>query len=842
MEGSDGGVLLPPELIRDSPAKYPEALRGSDIGGDVQLAVDVDEEGAVSQARLLSGANPLMNRAGLEAAAGLQFRPATLNGTPIAVEIFYTYHFRPQQSVPAAASPRATLQGLVRTRGSRKPIGGAHLAADTGESTDTDGAGRFALALAPGRHAIAVNAAQHRGNTFTEVLEDGQTLEVVYGLTPGRVNPYETVVRADRDRAEVSRITLSGAELREIPGTLGDPFRVVMLLPGVGSVVSGLAYPVVRGAEPAATGYYLDTIEVPILFHLLLGPAVVYPDFIDRIDFYPGAPPPEYGRNIGGVVEGTVARTRDDRVHASAYVDFINTGAFVEIPIRSTGTDITGAGRFSYTPLLISLVGNINAQASSLVLNFYDYQLRVEQKLAAGVLRLLLFGSSDEAGTRGSGPPGFAQQDQIQTVSFLRLDLRYRHPIWDGEGEVGVTYGTQQIGQQNTQRTFALGETAIGARGRFRKDLSPRWLLRTGVDADYRFSQTITQGIMLDGSPLQVVAPQAQGSFSGAWAELGYRPAPGWLISPGLRLDNYWLFPDVHAVAVEPRLSARKELTPTLALKGGVGLYHQPATALITLPAIELSQLGHGLQEAIQIDVGAEWTFWRDFELQVDLYLNLLTRTVDFDYSALAPNGSPTTSPGAVVVSHGYAFGADFLLRRRLGGNWFGWIAYSLSRSVRSTVFPRYDANGHVIGTGSADLPTPFDQTQILNLVVSYQLPAHWTVGAVAHFNSGRPEIGLPFTSSPQRPGVDEFGMPRWVPVSLDQAGRLPDFFRIDLRVSKLWILDVYTLELYLDFLNASISTEVLSYDYYIRSNGQLVRSGLGVPVLLPFLGLKATY
>ena len=37
-------------------------------------------------------------------------------------------------------------------------------------------------------------------------------------------------------RTEVARTTLRAQELREVPGTLGDPFRVVMLMPGVASV------------------------------------------------------------------------------------------------------------------------------------------------------------------------------------------------------------------------------------------------------------------------------------------------------------------------------------------------------------------------------------------------------------------------------------------------------------------------------------------------------------------------------------------------------------------------------------------------------------------------------
>ena len=45
------------------------------------------------------------------------------------------------------------------------------------------------------------------------------TVEFLYRLEPTFARPYETVVRGQTDRAEFSRITLTGAELHEAAGT-----------------------------------------------------------------------------------------------------------------------------------------------------------------------------------------------------------------------------------------------------------------------------------------------------------------------------------------------------------------------------------------------------------------------------------------------------------------------------------------------------------------------------------------------------------------------------------------------------------------------------------------------
>ncbi|HYH94862.1 TonB family protein, partial [Hyalangium sp.] len=350
---TDAGVaqpaFLPPSLLADSPAPYPPQLAAEQVTGTVQLELLVNEAGEVETATLVVGVHPLLDDAALHAATGLRFNPATLNGQPVPVRIGFEYRFEAPSAgagddggVAPAPAP-VTLKGLVREKGNRRPLVGAVLVSDALPNTpvETDAEGRFEARWPSAAQRVRVTSPGHKPSTFIENLRPGEALEVVYGLEPLVINPYETVVRGDRERTEVSRVTLHDAELREIPGTMGDPFRVVMLLPGVGSMVSGIAYPVVRGSQPSSTGYYLDGIRVPLLFHLFLGPAVIHPDFIDTIDFYPGTPPPKYGRLMGGAIDGRLTRPKDDRVHGSAYADLINAGLFVEYPFKSTGTNVS---------------------------------------------------------------------------------------------------------------------------------------------------------------------------------------------------------------------------------------------------------------------------------------------------------------------------------------------------------------------------------------------------------------------------------------------------------------------------------------------------------------------
>ncbi|WP_244224403.1 TonB-dependent receptor domain-containing protein, partial [Corallococcus sicarius] len=906
----DGGPVLaafvPPALVRDSPAPYPPLLVGERVAGTVKLELLVDEAGEVDTATLVEGVHPQLNEAALHAAPSLGFSPALMEGKPVAVRLFFEYRFEVPLPVATATdggtdtAPQGpvTLKGLVRAKGNRRPLIGATLVSDAAPDfpVQTDEHGRFEARFPTGGQAVRVFAAGHKPGLYREALKGTESLEVVYGLEPLVLNPYETVVRGDRERTEVSRVTLHDAELREVPGTMGDPFRVVMLLPGVGSMLSGVAYPVVRGSQPASTGYFLDGIRVPILFHLFLGPAVIHPDFIDAIDFYPGSPPPQYGRLMGGAIEGRLSRPRDDRVHGSAYADFINAGFFLETPFKSTGTNVSLAGRYSYTPWLIALAANSLQDPAppgrsnpKVVLDFWDYQGRVEQDVGQGKLRLFAFGSSD---TFGSEAQDAAGDTALQSILFHRVDLRGRHPLGKGEFEVGGTWGLDRFavvsrGPQSGNEIH-IDQSTLSARMGYTVPLTQRLLLRTGADVDHKRAIVDLLSVE-DGEEVEadtISAPVALATFAGAYAEGVWTPTDRWTVVPGLRLDSYHLSGGFDHKVIEPRLTVRHKLTDTVTLKGGAGVFHQPPTTLISLPVVDVGSLLLGLQEGVQLSMGAEWKAFTKWEVGLELYVNPMLRTIeltpfsdeglgeDLDGGDGGEPDVPPVPPGEGdfaqrgfrrvrarqidvdeppvsrddwdlpdFSSHGLAYGLELLIRYPLGNNWFGWLSYSLQRSTRNTTFYRYDSNGRVISEAKDDLPFAFDQTHILNLVVSHKFSNNITLGGVLHFNTGRPEYGT-LGSQTNREGTDSDGRPAWVKVDRDAVDRLPPFFRFDLRLSKAWAYETFTLEAYLDMLNVTLNQETLGFEYEGGgvSRRPLTKSAVGLPIALPIIGVKGRY
>ena len=832
--------LLPPELERASPAAYPPSLEGSGVEGEVRLRLTITATGDVTQIELLSCPDPALGAAAIDAAHRLRFTPARLGDTPVAVVLEYAYRFL-VSSVDAGALPEpliGELVGTVRSQGTREPVVAAQIHVDDGHTAETDSDGRFTVQARPGPRQITVTAPSHHPAVFHEQVEPSQRLEVLYRVLKREQSPYETVVREQVDRAEVSRVQLAGPELKEVAGTGGEPLRVVMLLPSVTGLASGLSYPVVRGSVPAATGFFLDGVRVPQLYHLAVGPSVVHPEFVDGLDFYPANAPSSFGNLTAGVVAASVREPRE-RVHVEGSVDLINAGAFAEVPIPSTGTNITLAGRVSYTGWLFALGTKALSHSDvTPVADFYDYQARVEQKVGRASLRLLAFGSSDLVGARPTDPQSLAT---FLTSRFHRVDLRARVPLGPGKLEAGATVGWEQLGIFNERAgepagSFLLGRFLLSARAQWRVELPEHLALRLAGDIERQVASIDHTDSIGPGAEL-VSQPAIVGVISGLSAEASWNPERLAVVA-GLRVASYHAQGGIQLWALEPRLSARYAATDFLTVKAGAGLFHQPPTLLLSLPISDLASLKDGLQETVHLALGLEAKLWGAVELGLEGFFNPMTQVREKSLGEFASGNSSYLDKNS--ARSGRAYGLEVLLRAPAKGRFFGWVSYSLMRSERLRSFPVFSPQGDVVNVQQAFLPFAFDQTHTLNVVAGYQLPMGFRVSGTFHFNTGRPESGE-VSSRTKVPAVDPQGAPAWRAVPLDQVDRLPPFFRVDARTSKEWTLRDLVLELYLDFFNVSFSQEVYGFTYGATADG-LTKKAMAVPLFVPALGLKGTY
>jgi outer membrane receptor protein involved in Fe transport len=300
-----------------------------------------------------------------------------------------------------------------------------------------------------------------------------------------------------------------------------------------------------------------------------------------------------------------------------------------------------------------------------------------------------------------------------------------------------------------------------------------------------------------------------------------YRPAAYALIDialleriklvPGVRVDYA---SDGHRWSVDPRLTARADLTggfPRTTLKGAAGSFHQPPQPQESLAPFGTPEVRPN--RSVHLSVGIEQELARDVEISVEGFHKRFSDLVTASTSATL-SGNTFGNQGS-----GRAYGSEILLRWRPGGRFFGWVAYTLSRSERRS-------------SPAAPLELfQFDQTHILNVVGSYALGRGWTAGARFRLVSG--ELYTPYLG-----GVLDLDAGAYAPIASPSvnSARLGTFHSLDVRIDKTWTFSAWKLSAYADVRNVynHRNAEAVSYNY----NYTQTQTVAGFPIL-PIVGLR---
>jgi hypothetical protein len=739
----DAAPCIEPPKAIDTPT--PLAPPGTDVAPSLIVDLIVSKTGEVTSTKVISGDETLA--AMVESAVlAWRFEPALRDGAPVAAKIRVRVELRLPEPEPRAAK------------------------ADTSPKS--------------GASPAPVNSAAPP--TLSEPAEE---------------------VRVRGTRPLAPHVELIAAEIREMPGAFGDAFRAIEALPGVTPVLSGIPYFVIRGAPPGNTGFFIDGVRVPALFHFAIGEAVIHPALVESVNLYPAVYPARFGRFAGGILSGETVPP-SEKLHGEASVRLIDTGALVETPFAKGQGDALVAGRIGYPGLLLRIFD------PSVGLQYYDYQARASYRFRDGSeLRLFGFGSYDalSAQTMRGGPV-----QSIVDIEFERVALRYSVPTRDhGEVRVEAIVGHDRTESGNSP-PIKLSSESYTLKGEVVSHPSEHVTLTTGTDAVYEpyrfnfFGANVNNpnDVPFGGALLGAYLPTAQNDLAlGVYGELGTKLSRRADVEFGLRGDLFTAtYPDQSELnpttrarqvpALDPRLTVRYKLTPKVSWISAIGMAHQPSNIPLPVPALSFSQLGRGLQTAYQASEGVEAKLPWAFTGTATLFGN------DFAGLAQLSNNCPDNAPPscAATTVHGRSFGLEILLRRSLTERLTGWLSYTLSRTER-------DYFNGATGSWSHNL-SEFDRPQVANLIVAYDLGAHWRAGARLVAYAGSPYATNSLDGTPN--------------------ARTPPFFRLDLRLEKRW-------------LNALLQKEQFGLTCADTGTTQCTPALIG-PITVPSLGVEIAF
>jgi TonB family protein len=846
--GGAAQITKVPVLRRFIEAAYPARAEAEGIQALVVLEIDIDEQGRVSDARVVQPAEPSgygFDQAALEAVRQFEFEPAEIEGEPAAVTIAYKYGFALKAKEPetptAPPAPTLSFTGRLVERGTRKPIVGVTVTAFRGEGEAAVGFeatskadGTFELYdLEPGEWRVLCDPQGYYPLRTSETLVIGELLEVTYHLERQSYSPYDVLVEARRVRREVDRRTIQTEEIEKIPGTFGDPLGVVTNLPSVARIALGQGEIIVRGSSPEDTRVNVAGIYIPYLYHFGGIRTALPAGMLEYIDFYPGNYSVYYGRGTGGILDLKLKRLAPERIGGYLDVSILDTAVYLEVPLGDKGAIAIG-GRRSYIDVLLNNIIPDDAPVSMTTApRYYDYQLLAtyrptdEQELC-----LFGFGSDDRLEMIFKNPADVGDIDLTgidASERYYRLVLEHRWRLTDSvSNEVKLSAGRDDYDDQFGQAGAIKFEfITLQARETVSWRLSEPLELQMGIDTlaylvswDVRSRRPPKEGELpienFDADGMRTSKSEGEWFvYPAAFAELRWQLGDLQLI-PGLRVDYFGDMTD--DLAVDPRLVVRYAFNPSLTVKGGAGVFHQT-------PENDEQDEGFGNPD---LDVFWAYQYSAGVELQIRSNITLDATFFYKDIRHRVSASDRIVERGGELVPETYnnggrgrVYGADLLIRHELAHNFFGWLAYTISRAERldsgATRWRLFD----------------YDQTHILTVLGTYHLPRNWEIGMRWRLVSGNPV-------TPIHRGTYDADRDEYVPIfGKNNGDRLPLFHQLDLRVDKRWVFDNWMFSAYFDIQNTYNRQNPEHYDYNFDYSERDEGTGMS---FLTIVGMRAEF
>ncbi len=835
-------IVQGPQITEYVEAPYPTEAQEQGLEGTVVLLVEIDAEGTVLSVEVTGPAGHGFDEAALEAVQAMRFSPALTEAGPVPVAFEFAYGFTFEPEVPVEeAPPPINLEGRVREMGTRAPVQGAKVVVRGLDIVgETDAEGRFQIRGVPqGAHEVWIQKPGYvRGETDLEIAE-GEITAAELWVRSESYRDNESVAVYHRVKEEVTRRTITIEEVKRVPGTFGDPIKVVQTLPGAARTPFGTGLLVIRGSNPEDSGVYIDGIRVPIIYHLTGTTSVISPELVEAVDYLPGGYGVQYGRSQGGVVE---VRTRTDFEDTKLTwgTDILDSQLYYQGKVgKDKKHGLAIGARRSYIDLFLPWFVR-----SDFVIKpwYWDYQLKwVPELEGSHELSVFVYGYKDvltvsSPDDRAQGPDADTQGDLGTTYLAHRAILSYTNQLSD-QTELRITPSVGYDGGD-----FGLGEEFEGRSdnlliwGRAEVEWAPSEAIHVVPGLDLAYTPSWKYELRLPFSPTDFEDPfsdrepfalddRGTAINPDVYLKLELRPLADrdrLLIIPGVRYNwiRYTADSDSSQFsqsALGPRLQARFAPSAALTLKGGTGIYNQ-----LPLPSESVGPGG-----APSVDFEYAWAHSLGFEHQVtqairwdaEVFYKDMRDQIVFNsaYDLYAEDSELWTNQGV-----GRAYGLELIARHDKADRFFGWISYTLSKAERRD-YPDSDW-----------YPFSFDQTHILSAQAGYDLPYDLGLSAQVQYVTGNPDSK--YDSAVYDADFDFYSGFRVGPYN---GERLPPYFQTSLRVDKLWTFKRWQFDTYLDLINLirGVNPEltVYSYDY---SDWAYVR---GIPTI-PNVGIEARF
>jgi hypothetical protein len=737
------------------------------------------------------------------------------------------------------------VSGLVRATGG-EPIARARVRApDCGAETATDSQGRFEIdcrddpvteleVMAGGYSDRQLEAAEllaKTGQLLVITLDAIAVFEEQLLVTPSSISLLQDV--------PVAPLALGREEIEGLPQLGGDFFRALTLLPGTSSNDVSARFHV-RGGLRSETQILLDGQELYDGFHLKDRDGAVsfiVPETIGEAELDTGGFSVRYGDRMSGVLDMTsVAPPSERRFRVGLGVLGANVGGGG--PLNGERGGWMFEARRGVTDLVGRLLGDEDPA-------FWDVLVKLDRRVGT---RQILQGHVLATGDELDFSEELEDENKIFETSYGSTYAWLTHQAMGGADLI-------------VQSALSLAETTQTRRGVESEDsgefeiFDQRESEILGVRQDWKYSLEEGRSLQLGwhlrsfeteydyfssyyfDTPLATIrhdSGDGGGAFTGefedqqlgSYASIRSVLSPSTTIEVGVRWDRHSLTDESLG---SPRLNLARRVGDRSVLRLAWGRYSQ-SQRTYELNVEDGERDFEPVERSEHRVVGLETMIGRQGgtrrgAIRIELY----RRDVDnprprFENLFEPVNTFPEVEPDRVLLApqRSRAEGLEVFARSGFGRRTGWWASYSWA--VTEDLID------------GSWVPRLFDQRHSLKLDVDVRPTERWNVNAAWRFHTGWPTTPLGVCSRPD--GEDG---PEIVPVLGPlNSERLPDYHRLDARVSRFWIRSWGSLTFFIDVQNLYDRRNAAGFDIEIdEEDGLLTSVAESWPGILPSAGIR---
>lgn len=606
---------------------------------------------------------------------------------------------------------------------------------------------------------------------------------------PPRFHADEVVVTSSGDEAGVGAppdgtTAIGGDQLRRDAAPGDDVNRALARQPGAAAAdVSARLF--LRGGEADEFSVRLDGMPIRNPFHLrgLQSPSgIIDTSVLAGAELSATSFPAEFGNSLSGVVNLTSLPPPDGtryalstssmstRLLSSGRFDAADGGWLVSARTwyPNAATDFVAPALEDFTPNFQDLFGKVQRRVGDSTI------------LSADVL----FSADDSDISQGT-----AQADHLHASSrYAWLDVKsaltprllsetlvsFTGIESERDGRVGSEPSPEA--SLHDDRSFA----AFAARQDWSYQANEFHLMQAGVSVEHgtaaydSVSLAASQGSLFGetsatpAAPVSLIASPSGNSF-GAYVADRYRIAPSLTLDLGVRWDRQtW----ETGQPISPRVNVLWQPRPRTAVRAGWGRFTQ-AQGLDELRVEDGVRGFDPVEAAEQWSAGFEQAFARGLSFRLDAYSRSMSALRPRDENLFNPTEIfPEIAADRITIapSAGQAHGVELSVRREPAHGIGWWASYA-----RSEVQDRI--NGRWV-------PRAWNQRDAFNFGVDYRRQ-EWDLSVAGVAHTGWPTTGV---TAVMVSGPD--GSPTIQPiVGPLNAERLPDYFRLDLKVRRAFMV-----------------------------------------------------